>query len=249
MSLDDSELSALIRRHATRHEAPDALRAGLRTQVALAEAGRAPAPQAPPAVRPRRRWLPAAWTGAAGFALGLLCMALLQPLVLPWSRLQGDGQPAADWRIGLEDELVARHVRALGAGPLIEVASSDRHTVKPWFQGRVDFAPPVFDLAADGFPLLGGRVEPLRGRPLATLAYARHRHVIDLFIRPSTELGAAAAFAASSASAAAAAHSQRQGFTLMHWDDGAMQYWLVSDLERSEAEAFVQHWRQHAAAQ
>lgn len=245
MSLDDTELSALIRRHATRHEAPDALRAGLRTQVALAEAGRVPAP---PAGTPARRRLPV-WSAVAGFALGMLCMAVLRPLVLPWpgSPAPGPGSPAAPWRGELEDELVARHVRALGPGPLADVVASDRHMVKPWFQGRVDFAPPVFDLAAEGFPLMGARVEPLRGRQHAALVYMRRRHVIDLFIRPSSEVGAAPDPAAAAASAPLL--SQRRGFTVMHWDDGAMQYWLVSDIERGEAEVFVQQWRARAAAQ
>lgn len=237
MSMDDSELSSLIQAHATRHKAPDALRAGLRTQVALAEAGRA----TPPA-KDARRWWQGPWGVGAGFATGLLCMALLQPLL---HSLVPGAQPS-DWRVGIEDELVLRHVHALGPGPLTEVVSTDRHTVKPWFQGRIDFAPPVFDLAGEGFPLLGGRVEPLRGRSMAVLAYKRRLHVIELFVRPSSEPGASPS---PIAAASAPLRSQRQGFNVMHWDDGAMQYWLVSDLERSEVEAFVHLWQAQVAAQ
>jgi len=234
MSLGDDELSALIRRQATRHAAPDALRAGIRTQVALAEAGRAPAPA--PSRRPHWR------SAAAGFALGLLCMAALLPLLLPavgpWlARPERQAQGlAAGLGQALQAELVSRHVQALAQGPLTQVLSSDRHTVKPWFQGRVDFAPPVFDLATDGFPLIGGRVDQLQGRAVAALAYARHRHVVDVFISPGT----------TSAPPVRAVH---KGFNLMHWTDGAMQYWVVSDLERSELETFVRAWQMRAALQ
>ena len=136
----------------------------------------------------------------------------------------------------LDAELVADHVRALQLGPLIEVVSTDRHTVKPWFQGRLDYAPPVFDLAAQGFPLMGGRIEHLRGNAIAALAYARNRHVVDVFVWPS-------------AAQSVPLRSQHKGFNVLHWADGSMQYWAVSDLERTEMERFAQLWREQAAAQ
>jgi len=129
----------------------------------------------------------------------------------------------------VDAELVADHVRALQVGPLTEVASTDRHTVKPWFQGRLDYAPPVFDLAAEGFPLVGGRIEHVRGSVVATLAYTRNRHVIDVFVWPS-------------ARQQAPVRSVRKGFNVLHWADGSMQYWAVSDLERGEMERFTQLW-------
>ena len=218
MNLDDRELSARIRQHATRHVAPDALRAAIRTQVALAEAGRHTTP------RRRAAWREFGWrTATVGFALGLLCALFVVP---PLQRL---GEP-------VDAELVAGHVRALRMGPLIEVASSDRHTVKPWFQGRVDYAPPVFDLGAEGFPLLGGRIEHLRGDAVVTLTYNSNRHVIDLFVLPSAER-------------AAPARSVRRGFNVLHWADGSMQYWAVSDVERAELQRFAALWQQRAAAQ
>jgi anti-sigma factor RsiW len=218
MSLDDQDLSALIRQHASRHAAPEALRAGVRTQVALADAGRA-APA-------RRRWFDFGWrTASIGFTLGAACMLLVLPAV---QRLDL-GEP-------VDADLVADHVRALQVGPLTEVVSTDRHTVKPWFQGRLDYAPPVFDLAADGFPLIGGRIEHLRGNVVATLAYAHERHVIDVFVWPS-------------AARQAVVRSQRKGFNVLHWADGSMQYWAVSDLERAEMERFAQRWQAQAAAQ
>ena len=224
MSLDDQDLSSLIRRNATRHAAPDTLRAAIRTQIALADAGRTE-PTTPPKA-PRRAWFTLPWpTASVSFALGLACALFVLPLV---QRLDLNGP--------LDAELVADHVRALQVGPLTEVVSTDRHTVKPWFQGRLDYAPPVFDLAAQGFPLMGGRIEHLRGNAIAALAYARNRHVVDVFVWPS-------------AAQSVPLRSQHKGFNVLHWADGSMQYWAVSDLERAEMERFAQLWREQAAAQ
>jgi len=225
MSLDDQELSTLIRKHATRYTAPGTLRAAIRTQTALADANRPAADPAPPRTA-RRRWPVFSWPALpVSFAMGMLCMALVLPM---WQRL-GFDEP-------VDAELVADHVRALRVGPLTDVVSTDRHTVKPWFQGRLDYAPPVFDFAAEGFPLMGGRIEHVRGNVVATLAYARNRHVVDVFVWPGT-------------AQSAPVRTVRNGFNIMHWSDGAMQYWIVSDLERSELEAFTQLWQQRAAAQ
>jgi anti-sigma factor RsiW len=225
MNGDDRELSTLIRKQATRHTAPDALRAAIRTQIALADANR-PA-VAPASSKPaRRRWLVLRWPAVSvSFAMGMLCMALILPM---WERLSVN-EP-------LDAELVADHVRALRVGPLAEVVSTDRHTVKPWFQGRLDYAPPVFDFAAEGFPLTGGRIEHVRGNVVATLAYARNRHVVDVFVWPGT-------------AQSAPVRTVRNGFNIMHWSDGSMQYWIVSDLERSELEVFTRLWQQRAAPQ
>lgn len=223
MSLDDQELSALIRKHATRHAAPDGLRAAVRTQAALADAGRARA--ASNGGVGRWHWFGIAWgPTAASFALGMLCMAL----VLPMAQRLSLNTP-------IDAELVASHVRALQVGPIADVVSTDRHTVKPWFQGRLDFAPPVFDLAAEGFPLMGGRIEHVRGDVVATLAYARNRHVVDVFIWPSAERQVPV-------------RSVRRGFNVVHWSDGSMQYWVVSDTDRDEVEAFARLWQERAAA-
>jgi anti-sigma factor RsiW len=219
---DDRELSSQIRTHATRHAAPDTLRAGIRTQIALADAAASAAPARPT----RHAWFALPWrTASVSFALGLACALFVLPLA---QRLDLNGP--------LDAELVSDHVRALQVGPLTDVVSTDRHTVKPWFQGRLDYAPPVFDLAGAGFPLMGGRIEHLRGNAVATLAYARNRHVIDVFVWPSAERSAPV-------------RSQHKGFNVLHWADGSMQYWAVSDLERAEMERFAQLWREQAAAQ
>ena len=184
--------------------------------------GRASAPGAKAAPW---RWFNFGWgTASASFALGTLCMAL----VLPVAQRLNPSEP-------LDADLVAQHVRALQVGPLAEVISTDRHTVKPWFQGRLDFAPPVFDLAHEGFPLMGGRVERVRGDVVATLAYTHNRHVIDVFVWPSADQQAPA-------------RSVRRGFNVVHWADGSMQYWAVSDMDQEEIETFARLWQERAAA-
>ena len=231
MSLDDEDLTSLIRRHATRHAAPEQVQAAVRTRIALAEAGR----PAEPASASPRRWRGGfggaaraliGWRGAlAGFALGIACAWIALPLA---PRL-GGGEPA-------DADFVASHVHALGAGPLTEVISTDRHTVKPWFQGRIDFSPPVFDLATDGFPLVGGRIDHVRSHAAAALVYASRRHVIDVFVRPHS-------------GSKPVEHAVDRGFNVLHWADGSMQYWAVSDLDRAELERFAQLWQAHAATQ
>lgn len=224
MDPEDRELSDLIKRHATRHEAPQSLRAGLRAQLAVAEAARAPVVRRVPPWT--RFWGNAAWRGGSlGFALGLLLMALALPVAR--NLLQTES---------LDATLVASHVRAMKLGPLIEVASSDRHTVKPWYQGRLDYAPPVFDLGDEGFPLHGGRVERLRGNDVAALVYMSNRHIIDLYLWPSE-------------SKALPAIVVRRGFNMVSWSDGTMQFWAVSDVERAKLERFGELWRRRLAAQ
>ena len=225
MKLDDEDLSALIRQHATHHSAPDSLRAGIRTQVALADAARASRPL------PMRKpwWQAISWRSAtAGAAFGMALTLLLSTVIVP----QFEAQLT---RPTLEDELIGDHVRSMGLGPLIEVASSDRHTVKPWFQGKLDYAPPVPDLSATGFPLLGGRVERVGGKAVAALAYARDRHIINVFVWPAGR-GQAPQVAV------------RKGFNLQHWSDSAMQVWVVSDVEAGEVEHFSVAWRGQVAS-
>jgi len=121
-------------------------------------------------------------------------------------------------------------VRALQPGKLVDVPSTDRHTVKPWFGGKLDFSPPVKDLAAEGFPLLGGRLDAVAGRPAAALVYTRRRHVISLYICPAAGMPETVS-------------SGRNGFHVRHWRDGEMAYWAVSDLDPAELERFAQLFR------
>ena len=127
---------------------------------------------------------------------------------------------------GTASELVDAHVRSLLPGHLMDVASSDRHTVKPWFTGKTDIAPPVFDLSDKGFPLLGGRLDYVDGHTAAALAYGRRLHTINLFVwRTVPDETADGSYAV-------------RGYSLLHWTNGGLSYWAVSDAAPSELEAF-----------
>ncbi len=215
--IGDEKLSQLIRQQATRHRASEQLHAAVRTQIALQSAATTPARPAPTRKLswPRFQW-PSVLTGFLSGAAVAAAAVLLVPRLLVQESLPG--------------ELVADHVRALKIGPLYTVASSDRHTVKPWFQGRLDYAPQVIDLAAQGFTLLGGRVEQVAGAPTAALSYEHGHHVIHAFVWPADK------------KQLTPSASQIKGFNLLHWSDASMQVWLVSDIEAGELERFRQAW-------
>ncbi len=122
--------------------------------------------------------------------------------------------------------LIASHVRSLMGNHLLDVASTDQHTVKPWFNGRTDFSPEVQDFGNQGFPLVGGRLDYIDGRTVAALIYRRRQHLINLFTWPT--------------STAYAKESQfaRNGFNVLQWSDGPMTYWIVSDLDSAELSEF-----------
>jgi anti-sigma factor RsiW len=182
-----------------------------------------PAPAERPAADPPPSRLPSAllrwWQWGAGFGLGAACAAALAFLVV---------LPQAP---GLTDEIVASHIRALQPGHLEDVPSTDQHTVKPWFDGRIDFAPPVKNLEQERFPLKGGRLDYVGGRPVAALVYQRDKHLIDLYVWP----------AAGPARAPEAA--ERQGYNVVQWTENGMSLWAVSDLEVSQLREFAEDWR------
>ena len=136
----------------------------------------------------------------------------------------------------LVDQIVSGHVRSLMADHLTDVASSDKHTVKPWFDGKLDFAPGVVDLADHGFPLIGGRLDYLGDRSVAALVYGRQKHFINLFVWPSArEVDRGPTFS-------------RHGFNVIHWTTPEMTYWAVSDLNPGELEEFAELIRARVAS-
>jgi anti-sigma factor RsiW len=130
---------------------------------------------------------------------------------------------------GIVQQVLAGHVRSLLANHLTDVASSDRHTVKPWFAGKLDFAPAVIDLSPEGFPLAGGRLDYLEHRPVAALVYHRRKHVINLFIWPTER-----------ATTGLLKLATDHGYQIVHWEEAGNAYWAVSDLNDDELRQFAQ---------
>ena len=132
------------------------------------------------------------------------------------------------------NELIDSHLRSLLADHLTDVASSDKHTVKPWFAGRTELSPPGVDLAAEGFPLVGGRLDLIEGKPVPALVYRAGKHVINVFVMPDE----AHEFAET---------VTRRGYTLRHWNHGDLGYWAVSDAAPDEFAKFEHAFRAAAA--
>src|SRR5205085_12170745 len=168
-----------------------------------------------------RNWL--------ALAAAIIFAAIIALTLLP--RLQRS--PADQF---LATQLIASHVRSLMASHLTDVTSSDQHTVKPWLDAKLDFAPPVVDLSQQGFPLVGGRLDYLDNRPVAAMVYQRRKHFINLFVWPT---GAGAAKTMKTIS--------RQGYQLLHWLDSEFNYWAVSDISERELQEFKQLFEEQVA--
>ena len=216
-----AELASRLRTEVSYHPAPASLRQAVAARAAAVPPAVAPGlMQTPKPARARWIGLPGArlWQGVsfgAGFALAASLALVLVP-------------PHREDRVG---EIVADHIRALQPGHLTDVPSTDQHTVKPWFNGRLDYSPPVKDLAAHGFPLAGGRLDYLDGRPVAALAYHRAQHVIDLYVWPTRN-----------AADRAPSQGERSGYNYIRWNDGDMTFWAISDVNADELRNFVNFW-------
>ena len=167
-----------------------------------------------------RRWFDWRW-----LPIGALALILLLGFVI-WRAAPGL-RPSGDDL--LAHEMVSNHVRSLQLeSHRTDVISSDQHTVKPWFDGKLDFAPPVKDFSSQGFPLIGGRLEYLNNRAVAALFYQRQKHYINLYIWPAEQSNATSEVAA-----------KRQGYNLLHWTNSGMNFWAISDLNGVELHEFA----------
>jgi anti-sigma factor (TIGR02949 family) len=194
--------------------APSHLRANIEAALNREEAAQA---RESKTERPRAAWwsgLAAAW-GAGGALAGIAASLLVIQL--------------AAAPVGLEAELVGSHVRSLQANHLIDVATSDRHVVRPWFNGKLDYALPVPELAPQGFPLAGGRLDYLEGRTVAAVVYRRRAHVINLFVFPERT---------AVQRLLVADPKPPPGYAVRHWRDRGLEFWAVSDVEGGDLEAF-----------
>ena len=162
---------------------------------------------------------PMAFSGLAAAMLLIVCSVML---LLPAHSSRGQ-----------IDELVGSHVRSLEENHLMDVASTDQHTVKPWFAGKLEFSPPVIDLSAEGFPLIGGRLDYLDQKKVAALIFRRNKHVINLFIWPGDTTPEVDA---------------KQGFNLIRFECKGMTCWAVSDVNAGELQQFADLYKAQKAA-
>jgi anti-sigma factor RsiW len=165
------------------------------------------------------RWVPAAAALVVVTAIGALLVT---------NRLRASHDQL------IASAVLAGHIRSLQAEHLIDVPSSDRHTVKPWFQGRLDFSPPVPDLSELGWILIGGRLDYVDGQPVAVIVYKRHMHNINVFLWPNH------GYADDRMK-----QEDAQGYQILHWNGAEMTYWIVSDLNNAELLELARALRGH----
>jgi anti-sigma factor RsiW len=206
------EVHAAVKQHAAYHPAPEHLR-----QRILASLPQ-PATQA---VAPKKAaskwswsWMNFGFAGTAAMACAFMLSVYLQA-------------PSLQDRV--EDEVVASHARSLMADHLSDVISTDQHTVKPWFAGKLDFSPTVIDFASQGYALIGGRLDYVDKRPVAAMGYRHRLHVINLFVWPQTANNTTPDIA-----------TAKQGFNMLHWTNAGMCYWLISDMNAQDLTEFKQ---------
>lgn len=212
----ERDVGSIVRENLPRYQAPQSLRDFVRANApsdddrsVMAITRRRPTNSAKPFL----------------FAAGIL-IAFLSGWVIN-SSIRSRQQASAA-REAMVAELVDNHVRSLIGDHLTDVRSTDQHTVKPWFNGKIDFAPRVVDLAAQGFPLIGGRVDYIRGHTVAALVFGRRRHFVNLFIWPEngTDTGEMS--------------QSYNGYSLLHWLNDGLSYWAVTDASPADLSQFRQ---------
>jgi anti-sigma factor RsiW len=203
-------LRSSLQRAGLYERAPLALRQKVRAQFGTAAA-------APVSITARSR--PASWRWLA------VAAALLLAALVSW-KLVGPRGNAGE--VAYASAIVDAHLRSLQPGHLEDVVSTDQHTVKPWFDGKLDFAPPVRDFASEGFPLQGGRLDVVHGRTVAVLVYARRKHVINVFIWPTPQRDAPVQ------------SGSQLGYQWVDWRKGGMEMCAVSDVNSSELSTLQQ---------
>jgi anti-sigma factor RsiW len=206
----------VLKRDLQRYRAPLELRAGIHTHTA-------PVRGAASLRNLATGWNPVVLAASLG-----LSIALSSTLTAEYVAAPGESRVVED--------VVSSHVRSLMGDHLIDVASSDRHTVRPWFLGKVDAAPPAVDLASAGFPLIGGRLDYVDRRPCAVLVYRHDKHVINLMV-----------WAGESGKPDARESYERQGYNLVRFGEGDLTFWAISDLERGELADFVHRFEEATA--
>jgi anti-sigma factor RsiW len=220
-------LVGTLRETLVRHPAPDLLRQRVRATLRDA-ANRGDAATNAPGdggrSAPRPAWRPPRW-GLVAASLALIALSSTATWIAADKRSDG---------ARVRDEVFASHIRSLMPGHLTDVQSNDRHNVKPWFAGRIDFSPAVPPLDDHGFPLLGGRLDYVGGRPVSVVVYGRRQHVINLYAWPADGGG-------SGLSAWAAT-----GFHALRWRERGVELWAVSDLNAADLQEFVRTLRQVA---
>lgn len=202
--LEETRAMSGLLRDLPAEPAPDLLRAKVEREL------RAIAGRSNPNPRERMRWM-------------AMAASLIVALGIGWIGATMVSQSGRE-----TDALMAGYLRIAMSDHPVEVASSDRHTVKPWFAGRIDYAPPVHDLTTAGFPLIGGRLDIVDGRKVAVMVYRRNKHWIALTAWPATSSGDVAASV-----------SQRDGFALAEWRHGGFEMRAVGDLAPADMKSFV----------
>ncbi|GJE14367.1 anti-sigma factor family protein [Methylobacterium longum] len=225
-------LSADLRATPAPPPAPEALRGRVIHAIGFADP--------PPGGRSMSGSRPGLWRGPWGGSWGGLwrgswrgswqALAATLVLGLAGGATLGSGAFRVDRTGTAVEAVLAGHLRGLAAPQPFDVASSDRHVVKPWFNGRTTLAPDAPDLADQGFPLVGGRIDIVAGNPVPTLVYRKDRHVISVTVLPAAE-------------GPGAGEERRDGTTIERWSLGDLTYWAVSDLNRRDLRAFVELFR------